>query len=143
MSWRTAVRVSAAMVMAPAAGDGASAAAGGGRVPAAMSKDPRSRAGFVHIDGIRERSFVVLNRRMLASLHRQKHCEPAKVLGAVFTAPMRARRPRGCMTSRVDRPELPAFGVGSKIPTMKFLDPDTESAVRDCLARAWRAPAGQ
>jgi predicted nucleotidyltransferase len=32
-------------------------------------------------------------------------------------------------------PELPASGVASKIPTMKFLDPDTESAVRDFLAR--------
>jgi len=31
--------------------------------------------------------------------------------------------------------KLPAFGVASKIPTMKFLDPDTESAVRDFLAR--------
>src|ERR1700680_2514432 len=31
--------------------------------------------------------------------------------------------------------KLPAFGVASKIPAMKFLDPDTESAVRDFLAR--------
>ena len=135
MSWRTAAPVSAATVMAPAAGDGASAAASGGRAPAATSRYPRRRAAFVHIDGIRDSMFVVLNRRMLAPLHRQKHCEPAKVLGAVFTAPMRARRPRGCMISRVDRPELPAFGVGSKIPAMKFLDPDTELPVRDFLAR--------
>ena len=31
--------------------------------------------------------------------------------------------------------KLPAFGVASKILAMKFLDPDTESAVRDFLAR--------
>jgi len=31
--------------------------------------------------------------------------------------------------------KLPAFGVASKMPTMKFLDPYTESAVRDFLAR--------
>jgi predicted nucleotidyltransferase len=31
--------------------------------------------------------------------------------------------------------ELPAFSIASKILTMKFLDPDTESAVRDFLAR--------
>ena len=30
---------------------------------------------------------------------------------------------------------LPACGIAPKIPTMKFLDPDTESAVRDFLAR--------
>jgi predicted nucleotidyltransferase len=31
--------------------------------------------------------------------------------------------------------KLPACGVASKIPTLKFLDPETESAVRDFLAR--------
>jgi predicted nucleotidyltransferase len=31
--------------------------------------------------------------------------------------------------------KLPDFGVASKMPRMKFLDPDTESAVRDFLAR--------
>lgn len=31
--------------------------------------------------------------------------------------------------------KLPACGIAAKIPAMKFLDPDTESAVRDFLAR--------
>jgi predicted nucleotidyltransferase len=41
----------------------------------------------------------------------------------------------GVATAHQFRKELPTHGLAPKIVIMKFLDPDTESAIRDFLAR--------
>ena len=53
----------------------------------------------------------------------------------ILAEPRKTLKGRAIRNNSAPFYELPACGVASKIPPMKFLDPDTESAVRDFLAR--------
>lgn len=86
-------------------------------------------------------AYAVFHEKELGTLEPGKRADISAFSVDLMTAPFAAIAGAHAVLTIVDGRvvfhaiQLPAYGVGFKIPTMKFLDPETESAVRDFLTR--------